>query len=94
MYKLEFLPIAKKDMDDIIYYVSNNLKNMITNHKCLLNPLYDNQIIEIMHAFQVLISIGEKEFVSQWLIESMNHIVFAYNSLGKYFPTCTNDFYD
>ena len=27
MYKLEFLPIAKKDMDDIIYYISNNLKN-------------------------------------------------------------------
>ena len=26
MYKLEFLPIAKKDMDDIIYYISNNLK--------------------------------------------------------------------
>ncbi len=27
MYKLEFLPIAKKDIDDIIYYVSKNLKN-------------------------------------------------------------------
>jgi hypothetical protein len=28
MYKVEFLPIAKKDMDEIIYYVSNNLKNL------------------------------------------------------------------
>ena len=27
MYKLEFLPIAKKDIDDIIYYIYNNLKN-------------------------------------------------------------------
>ena len=27
MYKLEFLPIAKDDMDNIIYYISNNLKN-------------------------------------------------------------------
>ena len=27
MYKLEFLPIAKKDMEDIIYYVSNVLVN-------------------------------------------------------------------
>ena len=27
MYKLEFLPIAKKDIDDIIYYISENLKN-------------------------------------------------------------------
>lgn len=29
MYQLEFLPIAKKDIDDIIYYISNNLKNTI-----------------------------------------------------------------
>lgn len=27
MYKLEFLPVAKKDIDKIIYYISNNLKN-------------------------------------------------------------------
>lgn len=29
MYKLEFLPIAKKDIDDIIYYISNSLKNKV-----------------------------------------------------------------
>lgn len=27
MYKLEFLPIAKKDIDNIIYYISKTLKN-------------------------------------------------------------------
>ncbi len=27
VYKLEFLPIAKRDMDDIIYYISNTLNN-------------------------------------------------------------------
>lgn len=27
MYKLEFLPIAKQDMDSIIYYISHELKN-------------------------------------------------------------------
>lgn len=27
MYKLEFLPITKRDMDDIIYYISNTLNN-------------------------------------------------------------------
>ena len=27
MYNLEILPIAKKDIDDIIYYISNTLKN-------------------------------------------------------------------
>lgn len=29
MYQLDFLPIAKKDIDDIIYYISKNLKNTI-----------------------------------------------------------------
>ena len=38
MYKLEFLPIAKKDMDDIIYYISNKLKNQ-TAAKELANSL-------------------------------------------------------
>ena len=28
MYKIEFLPIAKKDIDDILYYISHNLKNI------------------------------------------------------------------
>lgn len=28
MYKIEFLPIAKEDMDNIIYYISYNLKNI------------------------------------------------------------------
>lgn len=28
MYQVEFLPIAKKDIDDILYYISNNLKNI------------------------------------------------------------------
>lgn len=27
MYKLEILPIAKNDMDNIIYYISNHLQN-------------------------------------------------------------------
>ena len=29
MYKLEFLPIAKKDIENIINYIANNLKNEI-----------------------------------------------------------------
>ena len=40
MYKLEFLTIAKKDMDDIIYYISNTLNNkkaaLVLWHKVLL----------------------------------------------------------
>jgi len=54
MYKLEILPIAKKDMDDIIYYISHNLKNMIASQKMvdsftkgidsILEFLYSNSI--------------------------------------------------
>lgn len=27
MYKIEFLPIAKNDIEDIVYYISHNLNN-------------------------------------------------------------------
>lgn len=33
MYRIEFLPIAKKDIDDIIYYVSHKLKNITASKK-------------------------------------------------------------
>ena len=33
MYKIEFLPLAKKDIDDIIYYISHNLKNITASKK-------------------------------------------------------------
>ncbi len=33
MYKIEFLPIAKKDIDDIIYYISHTLKNITASKK-------------------------------------------------------------
>ena len=39
MYRLDFLPIAKQDIDDIIYYISNNLKNKtaaITLSNCFI----------------------------------------------------------
>lgn len=33
MYKIEFLPIAKKDIDDILNYISHNLKNITAAKK-------------------------------------------------------------
>ena len=33
MYKIEYLPIAHKDMYDIIYYISNEIKNPTTAKK-------------------------------------------------------------
>ncbi len=46
MYKLEFLPIAKKDVDNIIYYISNNLKNITAARK--LRDLFVDSIDKIL----------------------------------------------
>lgn len=45
MYKIEFLPIAKKDIDDIIYYISHNLKNRIASIE--LKDLFMNSLDKI-----------------------------------------------
>ncbi len=74
--------------------VSGNIKALLDNHKSLLNPLYDEHIIEICLASYVLLVTGEGEFLKNWLYESLGHIIFACTALGKYYPTCTNNFED
>ena len=47
MYKLEYLPIAKKDIDKIIYYISNDLNNQSAAKKmakCFIDS--SNKILE------------------------------------------------
>ena len=42
MYKIEFLPVAKEDIDNIIYYISYKLKNLTASRKLrdlLINSL-------------------------------------------------------
>lgn len=46
MYKLEFLPIAKNDIDKIIYYISNDLKNVTASRK--FRDLFLNSIDKIL----------------------------------------------
>jgi len=46
MYRIEFLPIAKKDIDDIIYYISHNLKNITASKK--LRDLFWNALTNIL----------------------------------------------
>ena len=41
-YKIEFLPVAKEDIDNIIYYISHKLKNLTASRKLrdlLINSL-------------------------------------------------------
>lgn len=46
MYKLEVLPIAKSDIDDIIYYISHNLKNLTASKR--LRDLFMNSFTNIL----------------------------------------------
>lgn len=46
MYKLEILPIAKKDIDHIIYYISHNLKNITAAKK--MGDLFINSLDKIL----------------------------------------------
>lgn len=46
MYKLEFLPVAKNDIDDIIFYISNNLKNVTASRK--LRDLFIDSFDQIL----------------------------------------------
>lgn len=74
--------------------VSGNIKSLLDNHKSLLNPLYDEHIIEVCLASYVLLVAGEREYLKNWLYKSFDHIIYACTVLGKYYPTCTNNFYD
>ncbi len=54
MYKLNFLPLAKQDMDNIIYYISNNLKNKSAAKKLAENFINGaNNILEFPYGCAV-----------------------------------------
>ena len=63
MYKIEFLPLAKKDIDDIIYYISHNLKNITVSKKLrdLFMQSLDN-IIEFPYGSSIYQSVGTLKY--------------------------------
>ena len=63
MYKIEFLPLAKKDIDDIIYYISHNLKNITASKKLrdLFMQSLDN-IIEFSYGSSIYQSVGTLKY--------------------------------
>lgn len=64
MYKIVFLPVAKKDIDNIIYYISYNLKN-ITAAKKLRDLFMDslNYITEYPYGCSIYQSSGNLKYV-------------------------------
>ncbi len=63
MYKIEVLPIAKKDIDETIYYISHNLKNVSAAKKLrdLFISSFDN-IIEFPYIGTIYQSINTLKY--------------------------------
>lgn len=79
MYNLEFLNIAKKDMDDIIYYVSNNLNNKIAARKLAKEFINGaNSILEFPYGVPVYEPIRKLKYEYR-RIKIKNFLLFLYN---------------
>lgn len=85
MYKLEFLPIAKKDMEDIIYYISNVLmnknaanalaKSFISEANGILDFPYGSSVYHINNLKYEYRSIKIKNFLMFYTINERDKIV-------------------
>lgn len=76
MYQLEFLPIAKNDLDSIIDYISNKLKNKTAAKKLVESFINGaNNILQFPYAYSVYNSMGslKREYRS---INVKNFIMF------------------
>ena len=63
MYKLEILPIAKNDMDNIIYYISNHLQNPTAAKKIAQEFINQaNSITQFPYQFSVYQPIGPLKY--------------------------------
>lgn len=76
------------------YNIKEMVKTMISNHKGLYNPVYDEHIIDISLALFLLASWEEVEFIDEWIDNLISHIQFAYLNQEKYFPISSNNFED
>ena len=86
MYRLEFLPIAKKDIDEIISYVYNNLKNKTAARK-LANGFIKgaNDILKFPYGISVYNHLGKlkneyrcfkiNNFLMFYVINEKEHII-------------------
>ncbi|CAM3527818.1 hypothetical protein [Arcobacter aquimarinus] len=92
----QFTAIINNNAEYVKYSASIALliKEFIKNHKALLNPLYDEHIIDISLAIFLLHEWNEIKFVDEWISDLITHIDFAFNINGKYFPIDTDNFDD
>lgn len=76
MYKIEYLPIAKKDMYDIIYYISNQLKNP-TAAKKLAKKFLDGEKSILSFPYGVSVYNSRKKLIHEYRnIKVDNFLIF------------------
>jgi len=95
---LYYSSVYIKSVEDKFNYdeykeINEHLKMMIKNHKGLYNPVYDEHIIDISLALNLLELWNEIKFIDEWIYNLISHIQFAYYQ-DNYFPIDTNDFED
>jgi hypothetical protein len=75
--------------------VQKTIIELIRKHKCLLNPCFDNQIIDITIAILIVSKniTTNRKFLSSWVTCMIKCICFAYKE-GMYFPISSDDYDD
>jgi len=82
MYRLEFLPIAKEDIDGIISYVSNNLKNKTAARK-LANGFIKgaNDILQYPYGISIYNQLGKLD--NEYRCFKVNNFLMFYTTNEK-----------
>ena len=63
MYKLKILPIAKKDIDNIVSYIANNLKNPSAARNLVQKIIYEfNLILEFPYGSSIYIPLKKLNY--------------------------------
>ncbi len=70
------------------------VKAIIRNHMVTRSPSFDSHAIDISMAIYLLANWGENKFISDWIRETINHIVFSYRNMKRYFPIQSDSFDD
>lgn len=70
------------------------VKAIIRNHMVTRSPSFDSHAIDISIAIYLLANWGENKFISDWIRETIDHIVFSYRNMKRYFPIQSDSFDD
>lgn len=86
IYYFQTLHEQKDELKESTKVIVDTIKALITNHASAFSPYYDGHVIEISETILLLSHYSETKFIDNWILQMIEHITFAYNYMGKYFP--------